>query len=121
MAMNDLEPAVLNLLVAGKHPILDALRGQLPKLSVSTRNLTGVGFFTTFDRPQTDPSTPAVNLVFGDVEASFAGLSHGAGFVLFVESGKLHMLEGYTYDEKWPASARSFTLRYLDPTRREVL
>jgi len=39
----------------------------------------------------------------GDVHAELAGLSHGAGFVLFIKDGRLDCLEGLTYDEAWHA------------------
>ena len=28
-------------------------------------------------------------------------MENGAGFVLYIQNGKLEMLEGYSYDEKW--------------------
>jgi len=44
------------------------------------------------------------------VGAEFPGLQHGAGFLLFFRGGVVSFLEGYTYDESWPASTDEFTL-----------
>ncbi len=44
----------------------------------------------------------------GDLE----GVAHGAGFVLFIRDGALACLEGFTYDEPWPETIKSFTLNY---------
>ena len=51
---------------------------------------------------------------FGDVRAEMEGLQHGAGFLIFIECGVIHNLEGYTYDEDWPDEVRGFTLRNID-------
>ena len=37
---------------------------------------------------------------FGDVSAEIAGLKCGAGFLVYVDDGKIQMLKGYSYDEK---------------------
>ena len=126
MHLADLEPleaAVLRLLLAGDHPVLAALRTQLPGLVVKTREHTGVGFFADFSVADTAlrASIPSGKLRFGDVEATISGLRHGAGFVLFVDDGLLVMLEGYSYDEPWPEEIKEFSIRYWDPSRKEVL
>jgi hypothetical protein len=123
MNLEPLESAVLQKLLDGEHPILAALRHQLGGLCVLTREFSGVGFFT-----QLKPAVEAVpapfasrTIRFGDVLARIPGLEHGAGFLLFVENGRLDMLEGYSFDEPWPARIRDFTLSYEDPARAAVL
>ena len=46
--INDFEKKALDALLAGNHPVLEALRTQINLLSVSEREFTGVGFFTHF-------------------------------------------------------------------------
>jgi hypothetical protein len=118
--LNELEHAVLKKLLAGDHPLLAVLRRQAERARVVKRQNTGVGFFCDFD---VDDGTPAVNrdLQIGDVHAEMDGLAHGAGFVLFVQAGRLSMLEGFTYDEPWPEQSRGFSLSYLDPERKSEL
>ncbi len=38
------------------------------------------------------------------------GLEHGIGFVLFIEQGKLDMLELFTYEESWDGEERPWRL-----------
>jgi hypothetical protein len=113
-----LERAVVEMLLAGDLPALYALRAQFTASRVAKREFTGVGFFTDFDVPASAPQVSANrSLEIGDVEASISGLQHGAGFVLFVRGGVLHTLEGYTYDEQWPAEISSFSLQYWKTPR----
>jgi hypothetical protein len=116
--LNALEKAVLDMLLAGDHPMLAVLRIQAARGRLASRELSGVGFFCRFKFPADDP-TPVHRGGFhiGDVNADLAGLKHGAGFVLFVREGRLDMLEGYSYDEPWPASLGTFTLSYQDEPR----
>jgi hypothetical protein len=123
MSIAPLEMAVLQKLLGGDHPVLTVLRAQLFGLSVVLREETGTGFFTEF--AVGDTACPAVlplpRVQFGDVEATIPGLKHGAGFLLYVEEGLLHMLEGYSYEEPWPDHIDQFSLKYSDPNRRAVL
>jgi len=123
MQLMPLEREVLEKLLAGEHPVLEALRRQLASISVVEREQTGSGFFTKLS---TIPSAAAAqvqtsSLRFGDIEATMDGLSHGAGFVLYVDDGRLTMLEGYSYEEPWPEHVEKFSLRFSDPTRAAVL
>lgn len=117
--LTDLERGVLDKLLAGEHPVLEALRRQLGSCRVKSRELTGSGFFTELQVDRTLPGAPtrAENLRIGDVNAKIAGLKHGAGFVLFVNAGYLDMLEGFSYDEPWPESAGEFEVRYTGGSR----
>lgn len=49
MELEPLEAAVLQKLLDGDHPVLDALRQQLPDLAVKERKYTGVGFLLYVD------------------------------------------------------------------------
>ncbi len=101
--LTDFERAVLAKLLAGSHPVLDALRSQADVAAVKDRELSGVGFFTRFDVPEEAKRVPGgKSFHLGDVAAECEPLRHGAGFVLFVRDGTIDMLEGYTFDEPWP-------------------
>jgi len=110
--LTKLERAVLDMLLAGELPAAETLRAQVRVGRVVERRITGVGFFTTFAVP---PDAPRVHGSFqlGDVLARIEGLSHGAGFVLWVKNGALDMLEGYTFDESWPHEILEFILEYI--------
>jgi hypothetical protein len=114
--LNDLEQAVLNMLLKGDHPVLAILRQQTRQARLLKREQTGVGFFCDFTVDGEVPTAP-FHCEIGDVNAKLEGLTHGAGFVLFVREGRIAMLEGYTYDEPWPDVIRGFSLQYSDPER----
>jgi len=95
------------------------LREQLKETSVCQRELTGAGFYTMFVIPEKVRKLKnCQSLKFGDIEAEIYGLKNGAGFLLYIENGCLHMLEGYSYDELWPKEIASFQLKYV-PSRKE--
>ncbi len=117
--LTEFEMSVLDTILAGEHPVLEGLRGQLGVCRVRSRELTGCGFFTELLVDRASPAAPtnAEKLRIGDVSAKIAGLEHGAGFVLFVNDGYLEMLEGYSYDEPWPDSVGEFELSYTGESR----
>ncbi len=123
MPLNPLELAVLQKLLDGDHPVLVALRAQMTGLTVKQREFTGAGFFTGFSpSPDTPPAPlPSGKTRFGDVAATISGLRHGAGFLLLVDQGLSHMLEGYSYEEGWPSEIGTFSISYLKPDRKDVL
>jgi hypothetical protein len=47
----------------------------------------------------------------------FKGLVHGAGFVVFIDQGRLAVLEGFTYDEDWPPEGTPWLVRRVPITR----
>jgi hypothetical protein len=114
------EQEVVDKLLDGSHPVLQALRRQCHGARLVTRQTTSAGFFCEF---AVDQSAPAVNGDFqiSDVHAELDSLAHGAGFTLFVRGGYIEMLEGYAYDEPWPSLIRCFSLRYSDPQRKRLL
>lgn len=116
--LTELEREVLNKLLEGDHPLLMQLRKELSICRVSRRELTGAGFYTHFDVDVTSGATD-IKLRFGDVIAEISGMVHGAGFVLYVENGRLSMLEGYGYDDPWPSTITGFTLKYSAGDKRD--
>jgi len=120
--LTHLEQAVLRMLLAGSHPVLEALRAQLGTLRVQGRVLSGVAFATRLAVAPRSPPAPlrAPAVVLDDVHADIPGLAHGAGFALFVEGGLLRRLEGATYrGEEWPRDLGDFTLHY-DELERDL-
>jgi hypothetical protein len=120
-AIESLERDALQHLLQGDDPTLAILREQLKRATPKQREMSGVGFFTEFEMPDAvpriagDPSTR-----FGDVVADIEGLAHGVGFLLFVDAGKLTMLEAYTFGEPWPETVGHYNLRYLNGEGRDL-
>src|ERR1700761_262902 len=93
--LSPLEQAVLDVIALHVPKIADALAGQQGKVRVSVRENTGVGFYTTLDFAH--PLIKDVASPVGYVGANVAGLQHGMGFMLWLQEGRVHQLEGYTY------------------------
>jgi hypothetical protein len=121
MKLSLLERAVLEKLLAGDCAHLAILRSQLRELEVDRREFTGVGFFTYFRvREDIERLNDRRRFVLGDVQASILGLNSGAGFLLYITDGALHMLEGFTFDEPWPHSIDEFHLSYDNGQIRDL-
>lgn len=87
--------------------LADLLFEQYKHLLVKKREFTGVGFYTYFYIPEEGCIlNKNLNLKLGDIEAEIKGLKHGAGFILYINEGRITTLEGYCYDEKWPNHAK---------------
>ena len=109
LPLTSLEKAVLDLLLKGSS--FDDIRKQLEYASVIKREFTGVGFFTEFLLPDDAPvRRDLLDGTLGDVYAKFPGLKQDAGFLLFIRDGAISLLEGFTYDEPWPANTSEFKL-----------
>jgi hypothetical protein len=110
----ELVARLMPLLLGGPHPASAVLREQCKSARVGTVELTGVGFFVRFDVPIDAPCCNPPRFTGRNVNIEVAGLKHGAGCVLFVEDGRLSMLEGYTYADVWPEHPKVLALK--DPT-----
>jgi hypothetical protein len=122
IALNPLEKAVLEKLLSGEYEPLRVLRSQLADARVERRKNTGVGFFTYLCfANEIRRLEDKRKFIFGDVQATFPGLEGGAGFLVYVIDGALHMLEGFTYEEPWPASLENFGLFYATESERNHL
>ncbi len=123
----DLAARVMPLLLASDHATCIQLRKQYARARIQQVELTGAGFFVTFEVPADVARTTPPNLQGGDVHIRVEGVEHGAGCVLFVRDGVLSMLEGYTYGEEWPEHPLIVELREAtplappgEPTRRLI-
>ena len=116
------ERAVMEKHLAGDHPVLAALRCQLPNCAVSRRDFTGHGFFAHLDvgAGALPVAKCRPRLVLSDVGATVPELRLGAGFALFIHDGLLSVLEGFTYGETWPAEVTRFSLFYTSGSERRV-
>lgn len=118
--LTHLEQSVLHAVLAGDHPVLEALRAQLEGLAVTRRDATPTAFTTELLPARAAPRAPVAGgqAVLDDLYADLPGLAGGASFALFVEDGRLARLRGSTFGgEPWPADVAGFTLHLVDPER----
>ena len=115
--MDKLINEVLLKILHGDNKYLKRLMKQLSQFKIKTREMSGVGFFYEFEVPDELSINEIGDMSFGDVIGEIEGVKNGVGFILFIKDGKLDMLEGYTYDEPWPPSIKSYTLNYMNDKR----
>ena len=119
--LTTLEDRALEMLLCGEHETLSILRQQAEQARVSSRKMTGVGFYTEFVVPPEVPRVPGrPTFKLGDVNGTADNVKHGLGFLLCVTEGTLSMLEGYTYDDPWPDEVRGLVLTYSSKQGRKL-
>jgi hypothetical protein len=79
--LNAFEWRVLDMLLAGDHPVLVQLRKQCAAASVVARRFTGVGFFVdiSVDQHLAEPVIGRRSFRFGDIYAEGPQLPDGGG------------------------------------------
>jgi hypothetical protein len=102
-------------MLEGEHPALAALRAQFSKATITSVEMTGVGFFVDFAVPSDIPLAEPQNFAGGDAVIALAGAAAPAGCVLHVRDGRLTTLEGYTFDEAWPEDAEILSVTDVAP------
>ena len=102
VSQEQFEKELMDLLLAGDHPVLAVLRQQYAAAKVGRREFTGVGFWSDFEVPESAPLVEPPNFAAGSVDIQLEGVHLGAGCVLFITDGKLEQLDCYTYDDDWP-------------------
>lgn len=93
----NLELAVLRAIFIETPQYEDGLAVQLAKASVTDRENSGGGFFTTISVATAIPRVASPQVLGHKVYANVEGLAYGMGFVLFMEDGYLNLLEGYAF------------------------
>lgn len=74
--------------------------------------MTGTGFYTTIEVPASVmPLEGLPDLELNEISGKAPGVEHGMDFILFIRSGMVEMLEGYTYgEERWPDKTEDIEL-----------
>jgi hypothetical protein len=89
-------------------------------LLVEKRENTGVGLYVDFSYRDNKLSFFSEKRTLGQtsesaVRAEIEGLEHGAGFVLYIDEGKITMLEVFCQgDNNWPDEILNFSIIYLN-------
>lgn len=117
-AFTELEFAALDSIFSETPELMLPLKQQLAVASVIGRENSGCGFFTTM------VVSPDARLVSGprvlghQTHARIVGLEHGLGFVLFLEDGRLHMLEAFAFESTGSIDLATATFEvYREPVQ----
>jgi hypothetical protein len=106
-----LERQVLETLLPRDGEVSAILREQVKGTRVSSREMTGVGFFAHLEVSEKAPRVPVHStLKLGAVKGTADNIKHGFGFLLYLSNGVRNMLEGYAYDEPWPDDVQGLVL-----------
>jgi hypothetical protein len=111
------EREAIGALIVGE-PDEIALRAQLNNAEVLNRELTGVGVLVALKIPShIPPRSLRPNDVLGAgrfVQGRHPKLENGAGLLLFMRDGFMHVLEAATYGaETWPETDADFEVHQL--------
>lgn len=102
MTLEELEQQVMAGLLAGEHPLLDALRQQYDAASVRGRELTAAGFVTRFDVPAEVPAIARKLLHLDDLQIELEGATTPVETSVHVHNGRLRSLECFVYEGAFP-------------------
>ena len=112
-AFTELEIAALRSIFSETPELTPALERQLAVATVTERENTGGGFFTTIAVDQNAPSVSVSGVLGYETQARVEGLEHGLGFVLFLKEGRLlGTLEGFTWGPESTASLDLASLKF---------
>lgn len=104
----ELELAALSAIFAETPEFASALKQQLAIATVVDRENTGGGFFTTIAVDGDAPTVSSPRVLGYETQARVVGMEYGLGFVLFVEEGKLALLEGFSWGGEDTARLRTY-------------
>jgi hypothetical protein len=103
VTLEEFEQQVMAGLLAGKDPLLDALRKQYAAATVRDRERTATGFITRFDVPGSAPAIERKLLHLDDLQVELAGAKSPVDTSVHVHNGRLKSLECFLYDGAFPA------------------
>jgi hypothetical protein len=111
----EFEKSVMQKILEKDTSINRILRDQYKIAKVTSREFTGVGFFTDLEVPDNATVvTEPVEYGYGNIWASINNSEVWFGFVLFIKGGKMICLEGFTCADSWPDEIHNFTLYHSD-------
>ena len=107
-----LEAKVINKLLEKKTNTNQILQTQYSS-AVITREFTGSGFFSNFKIPNSLPHViPPATFNLGNLFCDINEIKQFGGFVLYIENGMIHCLEGYSFEYEWPKIITRYHLYY---------
>jgi hypothetical protein len=111
LKLTDLEAEAISLSLREFLQIPPTASSFKDAVEVTSRKLTGAGFFTDFNEaPLLKVFSDDRDFTGGGVGAVLNGTIH-CGFLLFIKNGYLDMLEGFIYSDRWPSEITSYTFK----------
>jgi hypothetical protein len=111
-AFTELELAALRSIFSETPELAVGLERQLLVATVTERENSGGGFFTTIFVADHAPGVSSPSVLGYETQARVNGLKHGLGFVLFTQNGRLHLLEGFAWGSESTAALDLSALKF---------
>jgi hypothetical protein len=92
-----IEREVLEIAAAECSCSAEAIRHQIDTAQVVSFENSGAGFFSNLVVAEDAPVLPEKSRLSG-AYGSVLGIEHGMGFIVFLQDGRLAMIEGYCND-----------------------
>lgn len=118
----EFEMKLMEMLLSGDDEVLNKLRKQYEVAKVVSREISDVGFYTSFlVENRSDLCIKDKSFHIGDVDGNIDGIEGAIGFVLYVKNGYITLLEGYTnIVNKWPKLRDKIVLSYDSGKTRNI-
>lgn len=114
LQLTDLEKRVLRHFLERNNIDKEFFGKDFEMLKVTSRRMTGVGFFTDIATTKSLKEVGMKSSRWGETRATLNN-SLDVGFLIYVDDYMLNTIEGYTYGEAvWPESISSFIVRDLN-------
>ncbi len=109
---SDFEQTIIEHIIKKEAPEYEK---HLPYLSVDRRENTGAGVYVYFKYSAKVPLFSSENRTIGQsVFAEIEGLEGGAGFMLYIDEGRITLLESFSHgSEAWPDHISRFEVQDL--------
>lgn len=104
MTLEEFEKQIMNALLAGDDPLLDALRAQYAVATVRDRERTATGFVTRFEVPESAAPIERKLMHLDDLQVELEGATTPAETSVHVHNGRLRSLECFVYEGAFPES-----------------
>ena len=116
--LSDLELAVAEAIAREYPDATEALLEQLRGAVVTSRDFTGVGFFTEFDVPKDGPPAKDVIGPVGTIRSLVGPERYPLEFMLYVRGGYAEMIEAYSFEDGY-GDLDLLTAKFTPPTESD--
>lgn len=119
MKFTELESAVAEAIARQYPSATKALLEQLQEAVVTSREFTGVGFFTEFSVPKDTRAAPDAIGPIGTIRSLVGPAQYPLEFMLYVRGGYAEMIEAYSFEDGY-GDLDLLTADFTPPIAAEV-
>ncbi len=103
MKFEEFETIILTDILEQYPQYKQKLQAQLTSSTVQKRERYAFGFSTAYAVTAVEQTLgEGIKLQLGKHQWNINGLKYGSDYILWIENGLIHSLEGFSYQEPWP-------------------